>query len=196
MIRVNRVRCAASSAVTVVVLLACGCASSQPRSSVMTAEDYQDIAVEVGAKLSDSLASDPLFADRTSESPPMVIAVQKVLNLSSDILSAGARWYLMERMVSSSGIRRLRKEKNLVFVIPAERLREAKRVGVVDDEAGADRRPTHVLRATLRSVSRVGKEARTDIYFCEFEMTNLQDGELLWSGEHEFKRVASGLLIN
>lgn len=173
------------------VACAGGCAS-QPKSSVMTVEDYQYIATEMGGKLQGKLATSDVFAGRGGESPAMVVSIQKVSNLTSDMIPESARWYLMEKVKSSLPMAALSRDKNIRFVIPAEHLRQARERGAVEDDFANDRAPTHVMTATFLSATRAGGLERTDLYYCEYQLTDLSSGEVVWTDTVEFKRTAHG----
>lgn len=172
-------------------LLSAGCAS-KPKSTVMQVQDYELVGNDIGQQLADAMATNEVFASRNADSPRMVIAMQKVVNLTSDQMSAGAKWYLMYKVRSSSGIQKLGRERNIAFVIAAEDLQRAKQIGSINAEIGAERAPTHVMSATFKSTRRTGDEARTDLYYATFEITDLATGEIIWSGDVAFKRIGFG----
>lgn len=164
-----------------------GCAAPV-KSTAITVSDIQEVAVEMAAKLRGS----DFLKDRGPDSPRMVIAIQRVENLTLDIIPEADRWYLMDRVRSSFSLAELSKEKNIGFVIPAEKLRAAREKGTLDDDFAAGRAPTHEMTATFRSVTRAAGLNRTDLYLCEYRITDLADGTLDWSDAFEFKRAALG----
>lgn len=167
-----------------------GC--NKPQSTVMTADDYQFIASEMAAKLREHLSESPLFSARTPESPKWTIAIQKVQNLTSDMMPESAKWYLMARVRESVPIGSFSRERNIAFTIPAERLREARKRGAVSEDMEAGRKPTHVMSATFLSVTRASGQDRTDLYYCEYTLNDLKTGEVIWTDKVEFKRAAHG----
>ncbi len=158
----------------------------------MTTEDYEYVAVDMADKLRAGLVESSLLANRTGDTPPMVIAISKVTNLTSDLMSEGAKWYLMERVKSALPLSTLSRDKNIVFVIPAEHLRDAHRRGTVESDFAAERKPSHAMTATFTSVTRATGKDRTDLYYCEYTITDLKSGEMVWTDKVEFKRVAHG----
>lgn len=163
-----------------------GCASA-PRSSVLSVDDIEFTAGELVHKLSDS----DWLRGRTSESLRVVIAIQKVENLSSDVIPEPDRWYILTRLRASRPIETYRRLYNVAFVIPAEHL-----AGGTQSEAEREilggRRPTHELTATFRSATRIAGLDRTDAYQCECRVTDLASGELVWTDTVEFKKTAFG----
>jgi len=158
----------------------------------MTTEDYEHIAIEIAGKLKAKLVSSEEFAQRTPDSPPMVVSINKVLNLTSDIMSEGTKWYLMAKVKNSLPFAMLAREKNIQFVISADHLRLARRRGTVEEGFAIERDPTHVMTATFTSVTRAVGEDRTDLYYCEYSITELRTGALVWVDKVEFKRTAHG----
>lgn len=168
-----------------------GCATSG--STRITIDDYEYVAAEISEKLRASLAQNSLIAERDATSPPWEIAIQKVENrMEGEIMSEGTKWYLMYKLRSGVALTDLARAKALKFTIPAEKLQAAKRKGTVDMDAASGRSPTHVLSATFRSVVRSTGTDRTDDYFCEFHLTDLRDGTLVWTDSVSFKRAAAG----
>lgn len=168
---------------------ATGCASAPggPSSTRLTADDLQEITAQMAAKLRDS----EFLGSRSPESEPITVAIQRVTNMSSDMIPQSEQWWLMERVRNSLPIVELGKQRNFAFLIPAERIEELRQLGF---EPGllSERRPTHVMNAVFRSVTRSGGAARTDLYMCEYRITGLDTGELAWADSFEFKRAAFG----
>ena len=170
-------------------LAAVGGCAAPARTTTMTAQDLEETTAEMAARLR---ASD-LLVNRTPDSPRMVIAINKVQNLSSDLIPEGEQWWLMERVRTSLPVVELGKQRNVAFVIPAEHLRGGQSRGTLDAEFASGRRPTHEMSATFRSGTRSAGKHRTDAYLVEYRITDLETGELAWVDTFEFKRAAVGL---
>lgn len=179
----------------VVVLCACaglsmGCATVQQRSTRLTTEDVKEMAEQLAA----SMASSDFLRDRSPQSPRMVIALDRVENLSSDVVPVSEQWYLMERVRASTPLASLGTQRNIGFVIPVEHLNQLRdRVGAEAALAGAGRTPTHAMRGVLRSVTRASGVYRTDLYSFETRVIDLETGRIEWSDSFELKRAAVGL---
>lgn len=175
-----------------VISLACVCllaaCSTPPKSSTLTVEDLQ----ETTAQMASQLGSSDFLRDRAPDSPPIVVAIDKVQNLTSDLIPEGQQWYLVSRVRDQLDVGTLRKTKNIRFVIPKEFLDKAKVAGTIEGDAGLQRAPTHQMSATFRSVTRAAGKDRTDAYLCEYRITEIGSGALAWTGEYEFKRTAFG----
>lgn len=168
-----------------------GC--STPQSSRITIEDYD----EIGARMAQSLRHSDAFANRSADSEPMIIAFDKVLNLSSEIMTRSERWGLMAGLQASQPIQTLWYNQRVVFVIPAQYAVD--RRGTIDAERldkgfGSERGVTHIVTATFRSIERVGDggDGRTDSYRCDFTMIDLKTNAPVWNDSFTFKRTAKG----
>ncbi|KAA0214800.1 MAG: hypothetical protein DYG94_10660 [Leptolyngbya sp. PLA3] len=164
------------------------CGGQQVRTTRIAAEDFADVAAAVAAQLQ---ASDALH-DRGPDDEPWVIAIDRVQNLSSDVISLSEQWWLMAKLRSSLPMRTLSTERAVKFVIPAEHLEAVRARDPELGEAAVERAPTHRMGAVFRSVTRVGQNGRTDLYQVDFDLVSLGDGQLEWSGSYEFKRLAFG----
>lgn len=169
-------------------LLGLSACASQPKSSRLGVDDIEHTAKELAFKL----GSSDLVMDRTSSSPRMVIAIQKVENLSSDVIPEGDRWYIMARVRSSQSVDTISRVRNIAFVIPAEHLRGSSMQTELDREIGSGRAPTHEMTATFRSATRSAGRDRTDLYLCELRVTDLAIGQVVWTDIVEFKKTAFG----
>jgi hypothetical protein len=173
------------------LVAAAGCASANlPRTTRPTIEDYTEMA----EAMAQSLAASDLLRHRTPQSEPWVFAIRKVENLSNEVMTESERWYVMARLQSSLPIQAMQQQKNIRFVIPAERRDQLRRYPELDMDPliAADRRPTHVINAVFYSVPRAVRRDRTDLYYCEFELLPMGDAVPVWVDRFEYKRVAYG----
>lgn len=185
MIRFSRAARAAYSVVLAGVV-AGGCAS-EPRSSRLSVDDVEFTAQELSAKLTDS----KFLADRSSQSPRMVVAINKVENLTTDVIPEADEWYIMERVRDSRPMEALRRLKNIVFVVPIDHIRGGQ-ASEFDTLVAMGRKPTHEMSATFRSAVRSSGENRTDAYMCDMKITDLATRELVFGESVEFKKTAVG----
>lgn len=165
-----------------------GCATSNVRSTRLAADDFADVVAAAAAQLR---ASDALH-DRAPDDEPWIVAIDRVENLSSDVIPVSEQWWLMAKLRASLPMRSLSHDRAVKFVIPAEHLAEVRARDPELAEAAIERAPTHRMGAVFRSVTRLGEGGRTDLYRVDFDLVNLGDGELEWSGSYEFKRLAFG----
>ena len=169
-----------------------GCAASAtPRSTRLTVDDLEHISREFAANL---MASD-IMHERTPDSPRWVVSIDKVQNLSHDVMSQGEQWFVMNHLRASLPVRQMRQEKNIVFVLPVEAAMRAQQYAErhgMETAPLTDRQPTHVMQATFRSALRQDEKGATELYYCEFEIREIGERELVWKDDVTFKRIARG----
>ena len=163
-----------------------GCANP-PRSTRMTTDDLETISQELAA----GLAASDIITDRGSNSPLWVVSIDKVQNLSSDVMTEGEQWSVVHRIRGSLPIQALWTQKNIRFVVPPDR-RDALQASGEFESYGSTRRPTHQMTVTFRSVTRADAQHRSELYYCEFELIDLLSSQLVWSDKYEYKRAAVG----
>jgi hypothetical protein len=170
-----------------VSLLVSGCAAAR-QSTALTLDDMEVTAAELKTKLLDS----NFMKGRGPDSPPIVIAIQKPQNLSRDIIPESEEWMLMQRIRQAAPIHELRQQKAIMFVIPAEQVSSGIDKGAFYQGDMDQRKPTHVMTATIRSATRQAQQHRTDLYQMELVIVELAGGEVVFQNSVEFKRVATG----
>lgn len=166
-------------------MVAGGCGAAMAQTTALTVDDFQVMASELAARL----ASSQWLRERGNESSVAVVTIARVENLTNDLMSQGEQWYVITRVRDSMPISRLRVERNLAFVMPAER---ASLLETGEGEAMRLRAPTHEMTATFRSARRMAALNSTEGYTCEFRITDLTTGEVVFVDSVGFKRVAYG----
>lgn len=181
----------APAGLVLLLLMSLGCKA--PQSSRIQIDDY----LEMTTAMAQSLRQSDAFAQRSAESEPWIVSFDKVLNLSSEIMTRSEQWYVVATVRGAQPINSLWDDKRVAFVIPAQYAID--RRGTMDAERadkgfGTERVVTHTITATFRSVTRVGEDGkgRTDVYACEFQMLDLNANESVWIDTFEFKRSATG----
>ncbi len=173
-------------------ILLAACAADPSNTTRFSVEDFE----EMGAKMAKSLQTCPAIQKRVASDAPWLVSVQKVTNLSSDILTPGEQWYAVKRVQASAPIQKMWESHRIQFVLNAEEA--ALQTGAQPEEFDAnyakDRRVTHVITATYRSATRNQSDVRSDLYVCIFEMKELATGISVWSDEFTIKRQAFGSL--
>lgn len=181
----------APAAIVLLSLMSVGCKT--PQSSRIQVDDY----VEMTSLMAQSLRHSDAFADRSVESEPWVVSFDKVLNLSSEIMTQGEQWGVVAMVRGAQPINSLWDDKRVAFVIPAQYAidqRGTLNAERADKGFGTERGVTHTITATFRSVTRIGEDGqgRTDVYACEFQMLDLNTNVPVWLDTFEFKRTATG----
>lgn len=168
------------------------CRADQSNTTRFAVEDFE----EMGFKMAKSLQACPAIQKRVGTDAPWTVSVQKVTNLSSDILTPGEQWFAVKRVQASQPIQSMWKSHAIHFVLNADEaaLQTGRQPEDFDANYAKDRKVTHVITATYRSATRNQGDARTDLYVCIFEMKDLATGESVWSDEFTIKRQAFGSL--
>jgi len=162
-----------------------------PRTTRLTIDEFQQMADAMAR----SLVRSDAFADRDADSPRWIVSMTKVRNLTSDVMTEAEQWAIMSDLRGSAPLRALWDTKNVRFVLDAKRgakLAQDADEGRYTDIEPNRTPPTHTLTATFRSATRATREARTDLYFCEFQLQDLRTGETVWNDRFEIKREALG----
>ncbi len=137
------------------------------------------------------LAAAPAVADRGPESPRWVVTLDQVDNRTEHLMEENERWATMARFRALLSQSRLRTERHIVFVLPANEWARYARGG--DGPTAADDQrpltPTHALRATFLSDTTSSLAGRSDHYLCAFQLVDLRDNALVWEDAYEVRYI-------
>jgi len=160
---------------------------------ILTLDDFDEMA----QAMADSLKTSEAITTRGPSDEPWLVSIAAVENLTSEIVTESEKWPVMAKLRAAAPIRTLWDRYAIRFVIPPER-RSSVIEGAGGDWAfssfGEDRAATHVMTGVLRSITRAGSEARTDLYQAEFLIVDLNRGEPVWTDQFTIKRTAEGHL--
>lgn len=189
-------RVGALALVGMAAAMAAGC--HKPQSTRLTLGDLNALV----AKMAGSLAGSDWLRERTAESPAITVVINKVENLTYDVIPPAEQWMLMARVRASLPIQTVGRQKNVFFQIAPERVAALREMGFEVDQPPAPP-ATHLMTATFRSSERItgsqGSEPadlREDYYYLEYRIVELASGRLVWSDAFELKRQAKGRLID
>jgi len=155
--------------------------SSTPRSTLLQGEDILETTAVVADKLNSSL----FFTECQTSKVPIRLSYQKAENLSTDMIRPGEQWLFVEKVIDSVPLQKLKEEYGITTIRSAEKMN--------GKAALLNRDVTHVMTATVTTITRDVYKDRTDAYKCQYEILNLETNEVVWSDSYEIKRVASGL---
>lgn len=191
-------RCLAHLPLVVLLMALSACGSGPARTTDFTQDDLDVTVNEMAA----SLAASDFLNERTADSPRIVLVTNQVRNLTDNIMTTTERWMLIARLQSTMPIRTMADQKNIVFVLPPERLADLRRNGF-DRELPVGLEPTHVMTATFYSSQRAAREGgdkitsvKSNFYYLEYSITAVDSREILWSDAFEFGREARGNIID
>lgn len=178
------------------IVMICGC--HKPQSTRLSLGDLNVLT----AQMASSLAGSDFLRNRTPQSAPITVVVNKVENLTYDVIPPAEQWMLMVRVRASLPIQTVGQQKNVFFQITPERVAALREMGFEVDEQPAPP-ATHLMTATFRSSERISgpeksepADLREDYYYLEYRIVELASGQLVWSDAFEFKREAKGRLID
>lgn len=171
--------------VLAIVLAGCG---GQSRSTRLVSDDL----LEASSSMAEQLAASDWLAGRSASDDVVIVAIDRVENLSSDVIPSGEQWLMVDRLRAGLPMQQLSVDRAVKFVIPAERLKELRGSSAEFADVGLERSPTHRMGGVIRSVTRVGGGGRTDLYVFDCVIEDLMQGATVWTGSFEVKRLAFG----
>ena len=174
-----------------------GCASTTSGESTrLTSGDYIYTISATQRKLTES----DLFKNRNASSPKMTVTINKVINLTSDLIPEGEQWGFVAKVWSNPDVQALARSKNIITQIQPEVM---ERHRLQHEGAGANfLPPTHLMSAEFNSATQWNRnregfvDDRIDQYLMNYTMTDAQTGQVVWSAIVEFKRAAKGVMQN
>lgn len=185
-------------ALVIATLLLAAC--STPKSSRIQIGDFEAATAE----MVNSLSASDFLAQRGPDSPAVVIVINKVENLTYDVITPAEQWMLMAKLEAAQPVQSLRARKNVRFMLPPEEYAMLKKEGIAVTPPVNPPPATHVMSAVFRSSPRLVRDAdannlvkrRQDYYLLQYTLTNIQTRQVEWSDKFEFKREAVGLAID
>jgi len=183
-----------------IVLCAGGCAGGRHQSTRLTDADLNEVVGQMSA----SLTRSDFLDGRDRESLRAVIVINRVENLTSDVLTSAEQWMLVARVSAALPIQTLLQRKNVVFQIAPERhaLLEAQGFDGDAGDPAPPATPTHTLWATFRSTTRSARrrgkptDERNETYYLEYRITQIASRQTVWIDSFTIKREAVGLAID
>ncbi|MCW5776470.1 MAG: hypothetical protein KIS87_08540 [Phycisphaeraceae bacterium] len=181
------------------VLGACAASGSSKQTTRLR---HGDLAL-AGAEMRERFAAARFLEGRTPDSPPMRIVIRRLENLSSDRVPIAEQWAMVSGLIADRGVQQAARERGVVFQLPPEKAALLRETGVEYPALLPEHNPTHVLRATIRSVVRGGPtrgtgpaDVRKDVYLISYEVEEIDSREVVWQADVEFAREARGLLVD
>lgn len=161
------------------VLVAGGCQSGGNADTGMGAESESD---RVATTLVQRFKRVPAIAERTRDSEPWLIAVDRAGNLTPSAIAPDERWAFIDRVRDHPAMRAFCDATSIRFVLRGEGSTGADSSAAADDEPATER-ATHSLVAIFRSqrMSRAGDDQRR--HYCQLSLMDLRTGQPVWAGE-------------
>jgi hypothetical protein len=173
--------------VPLVLMIAAGllaaCSSPQISTTRLSSADL----VAMTDRMAASLRASPAVASRSADAAPWFIAIDRLVNQSSDIVPDGQKRAFLARLRALLSQTPALAQRQIIFIASADRRDELSSLatGVPTDSP----RPTHELIATLYSVSSADPRHRSDAYLAAFSLLDLATAQVLWEDSYEVKRA-------
>ena len=183
---------AMKTAALLLLLLVLTACVGPDRTTRIAVDDYQTMGVAMG----ESLASSDAVTGRTADSEPWVISIDKVTNLTSDVMTRSEQWAIVEKVRSALPLQTLWGRHRIRLVLPPDRRQSVRETAELDNPRNVAAGVTHVMTATFLSTTRAVDDQRSELYLCKFELIDLRTGEPVWEDTFEYKRAAAGRILD
>lgn len=176
------------------LLAICGCHSAikHAKTTALSGADLVSITDDMANKIAVSDAVNAAIAREGA----LTVVVQPVVNhLRAEVIPSG------EALAFTGRVRALLSEKShekFVWVMNKQAFYDLQARQLDNIPPGPDPQrlqPRYALTATFSGLSEESRKSRNVYYLCQFELTNLQDGQVLWTDKYELsKKVVKGFL--
>lgn len=144
-------------------------------------------------KMAQSFANDEIIGGRTSADQPWVISMYRVVNHTNQIIPDREKWLYLARLRAMLANSDLTRDRRIIWIIPPERWPiVAEELGVSEEPYGLRMNPTHQFTAEFHALTNTSGQGRTDAYLCDYQLLDLQSGQIMWEDKWEVKRAISG----
>ncbi len=126
-----------------------------------------------------SLINQPQVAQRTPESQPWIVTIDRVVNKTNDYLPESERWAFVARLRALLTANQTLARRNIRFVVPAQQDQP--------DELINRATPTHALTATFHALTVADRRIRSDAYLCAYQLMDLRTDRVVWEDRYEVK---------
>jgi Peptidoglycan-synthase activator LpoB len=178
-----------SAFIGVAILLCSGCgnAVSEGHNTALSGVDLLQMTDDMAMKI----VADPQVQSAISRDGKLKVVVQPVENrMRAEILPRG------EAEAFTGRIRTLLSKHapdRFTWIMNRDsfyRLRQKELEGVELGPSPDAVNPNYALTATFSSLANENKKERNSYYLCTYELTDLRDRSVLWTGSYEVKKTA------
>lgn len=186
----NRLSILHSTAAGFLVLMIAGCksATQSGTSTALSGIDLVNMTDDMAARI----GSDPEVLSAYSRQGPLRIVVMPVVNqLRAEVIPRGAAYAFTGRV---RVLLSRHASDRFIWVMNRDAFRDLRaRERDLAIDPGPDPetvQPEYALTATFMSLGDENRRRREQFYVCVFELTNIQDRTVLWSGSYEIRKTA------
>ncbi|HUO09198.1 MAG TPA: hypothetical protein VM008_12905 [Phycisphaerae bacterium] len=164
--------------------------SKDAKTTFLNADDMQAMTDKMAA----SIMGDPYILQEMQKGP-MKIVIKPVENQTNEIIRDNRRELFVHRLQGLLATKPSLRDK-FVWVVNRSDYEKLRAEEIPDVGPSEDRiLPEYALWATFLADTRATSKGRSDIYLCQYKLTNLQTGAELWTGQYETqKAIKAGLL--
>ena len=181
-------RAAAFAFVMMAVSISWGCSPPATRTTFLESVDLVDMT----DRMAESFAGDPVISRRTPASGRWVISIDQVANRTYQLMPSREKWLYTTRMRALLAESGFAGGRNIVWVIPPEGWPAAP-LELRAEDRDPRLAPTHLLSAEFQTLTNTSAAGRSDMYVCAFQLTELDNGRLVWEDLWEVKYASRGL---
>jgi hypothetical protein len=173
---------------TCIALTACG-SPPKIRTTFLSSVDLVDMT----DKMAQSFAVDPVINQRGPDDKPWVISIYRVVNNTNQIIPDREKWLYVGRLRAMLAQSDLTRQRSIIWIVPPERWHIiAEELGTSTEPYGLRMKPTHQLTAEFHALTNTSGKGRSDAYFCDYQLLDLNAGTIVWEGSWEVKRAIAG----
>ncbi len=172
----------------------CGCSSEaiskDRKTTFLTSDDMQAMT----DKMASSIMADPYIQQETAKGP-MKIVIKPVENQTNEIIRDNRKELFVHRLQGLLATQPALRDK-FTWVVNRSDYEKLRAEEIPDVGPSEDRiQPEYALWATFLADTQATSKGRSDIYLCQYKLTNLQTGVQLWTGQYETsKQIKKGML--
>jgi hypothetical protein len=167
----------------------CGCASATAHGFNPTLNG--DDLIKMTDLMAESIAGDSKVQDAIAREGKLAVVVQPVENyLRGEVIPRGPAEAFTGRVRT---LLARHDADHFIWVMNRDAfydLRQRELEGIDPGPSPDAINPQYALTAKFSSLAHVSSKGRTDYYLCVYELTNLHDRTVLWTGSYEVKKQA------
>jgi PBP1b-binding outer membrane lipoprotein LpoB len=176
-------------------VFAAGCSSEAVNKNAKTTFLNSDDMQTMTDKMATSIMSDPYIMQEMQKGALKVV-IKPVENQTNEIIRDNRKELFVHRLQGLLATKPALHDK-FVWVVNRsdyEKLRaeEVPEVGPSEDRI----QPEYALWATFLADTQATAKGRSDIYLCQYKMTNLQTGAELWTGQFETSKAIKKSMLD
>ncbi len=172
------------------LLCVTGCGAGGPPKVRTTFLNSVDL-VDMTDRMAQSFAGDEVIGQRTSQSSPWVVSIDRIHNYTNQIIPERQKWLYITRLRGQLAQSDLARQRNIIWIVPPDQWAR------LQDELGDQppelrMKPTHTLTGQFDALTNTSGKGRSDTYLCSYFLVDLRTGAEVWHGSWEVKRAVSG----